>query len=416
MNLTVTIIHDTRRTKTGNKYPVKLRITFMRQQKYYPIGIDLTKEEFVLVQSPIGSEKQLSLKIRRWFNEMRLKCDSVAAKASRIISKMDDFSFRTFERQFYQDANTSMDVYEFYNNTINRLKYYGKVGTASNYESSMNSLKKAFPKLSFRDVDPDLLRTYETKLLSERKSISTVGIYLRPLRAIFNEAIADKIISKDHYPFGKRQYQIPSSMNVKKALTLEEIGKIYHCNTFDNTWDEKARDFFMLSYLCNGMNMKDIALLKFQDIDGEFIRFTRAKTKSTSRIGSSRISIFLSNEIKTIIAKWQNKHEDSKNYIFPIFRLGWSPQQERKTIQQFIKMVNKHLNKVASKVGITKHITTYYARHSFATVLKRSGASIDFISESLGHASHKTTSSYLDSFEDESKKNIHVKLLDFRNT
>jgi integrase/recombinase XerD len=79
-------------------------------------------------------------------------------------------------------------------------------------------------------------------------------------------------------------------------------------------------------------------------------------------------------------------------------------------------MVNKHLNKVTTKQGITKHVTTYFARHSFATVLKRSGESIDLISESLGHASHKTTVNYLDSFEDESKKNIHVKLLDFKNT
>jgi integrase/recombinase XerD len=330
MNPSVTIIHDTRRTKPGNKYPVKLRITFLRQQKYYRIGIDLTEEEFMLVQSPLGTEKQSPIKIRRWINDMRLKCDSVASKASRIISKMDNFSFRTFERQFYQNANTSLDVYEFYNNTISKLKLYGKVGTASNYESSMNSLKRAFPKLSFRDIDPDLLNTFESKLLSEGKSISTVGIYLRPLRAIFNEAIADQILSKDHYPFGKRQYQIPSSKNVKKALTLDEISKIYYCNTFENLWDEKARDFFILSYLCNGMNMKDIALLKFQDIDGEFIRFTRAKTKGTSRIGSSQISIFLSPEIKSIIDKWRNKQEDPENYIFPIFQLGWTPQEERK--------------------------------------------------------------------------------------
>ena len=355
MKASITIVHDIRRSKAENKYPVKLRITYQRQQKYYPIGLDVTKEEFILLQSPLGADKKLPIQIRRQMAEMRLKRDSLASKATKIVAKMDDFSFRSFEKQFYQNSNSSKDVYEFYDQTIQKLKYHGKVGTASNYECSRNSLKKEFPKLSFRDIDPELLNTYEEKLLSDGKSISTVGIYLRPLRAIFNEAIADGILSRDRYPFGKRRYQIPSSKNIKKALTLEEIGKIYHFKAFENTWQEKARDFFMLSYLCNGMNMKDIAQLKFKDIDGEFLRFNRAKTKGTSRTGSTQISIFLSPDIVRIIRKWQNKSKNPEDLLFPIFDLQWSQEQERKAIQQFIKMINRYLNQVADKVGINKH-------------------------------------------------------------
>ncbi len=414
MNPISTIIHDTRRAKAGEKYPVKLRITFNRQQKYYTIGLDLTKEEFELMQGPLGAEKSLPAKDRKAINEMRLKRDSVASKAIKIISKLEDFSFRLFERQLYQNENSVKDVYEFYDRTIDRLKAHSKVGTASNYECSKNSIKKYYPHLKFQDVDVEFLKSYERKLLSDGRSISTVGIYLRPLRAIFNEAIADGTLSIDRYPFGKRRYQIPSSKNIKKALTLEEIGKIFRLNTFESVWQEKARDFFMLSYLCNGMNMKDIALLKFKDIDGEYIRFTRAKTKSTSRSGNVQISVFVNPQIQLIMDKWGNKHEDPDQYIFPIFQLGWFATEERKAIQQFIKMINKYLNQVGIKAGLDKHITTYFARHSFATVLKRSGSSIDLISESLGHTSHATTTSYLDSFDDSSKKDIHLRLLAFR--
>ncbi len=76
-------------------------------------------------------------------------------------------------------------------------------------------------------------------------------------------------------------------------------------------------------------------------------------------------------------------------------------------------MVNRYVGKIAKQIRINKHVTTYYARHSFATVLKRNGISTEIISESLGHGSIKTTASYLDSFDDDTKKEIGKLLVDF---
>ncbi len=76
-------------------------------------------------------------------------------------------------------------------------------------------------------------------------------------------------------------------------------------------------------------------------------------------------------------------------------------------------MVNRYISKIGIEVGIDKHVTTYYARHSFATVLKRKGISTELISESLGHGSIKTTASYLDSFDDDTKTEIGKLLVDF---
>ena len=93
----------------------------------------------------------------------------------------------------------------------------------------------------------EFLKEYERYLLDQGKFISTVGIYLRPLRPIVNEAIAEGFISKEFYPFGKRRYQIPASRNVKKALSLQEMGKIYHYQPLIGTWWEKAVTFFYLA-------------------------------------------------------------------------------------------------------------------------------------------------------------------------
>jgi site-specific recombinase XerD len=78
-----------------------------------------------------------------------------------------------------------------------------------------------------------------------------------------------------------------------------------------------------------------------------------------------------------------------------------SEVQKRNTYQGLTKIINKYVKQIAKEVEINKGVTTYYARHSFATVLKRSGAKIEMISELLGHSSVHVTESYLDSFEKE---------------
>lgn len=247
--------------------------------------------------------------------------------------------------------------------------------------------------------------------MSKKKSITTVGIYVRPLRAILNEAIEEGIISKEsHYPFSKRKYQIPSGKNIKKALSLEEISKLYYYEAIPGSWYEKAKDFFMLSYLANGINIKDIALLKYHNIDGEYIRFNRAKTLDTNRTGSKPISIFVSDDIKRIIDRWKTQDLLPERFLFDILQPNLSPDRERDVIKQFTKMVNKYLKLIAFDLEIDKPITSYFARHSFATILKRSGISIQLISESLGHSRNETTASYLDSFDDETRKEINALL------
>jgi integrase/recombinase XerD len=69
---------------------------------------------------------------------------------------------------------------------------------------------------------------------------------------------------------------------------------------------------------------------------------------------------------------------------------------------------------IAKNLGIEKKITTYVARHTFSTVLKRSGASTEYIQEALGHVDSKTTESYLDSFESEVKREYANRLLEFK--
>jgi hypothetical protein len=115
------------------------------------------------------------------------------------------------------------------------------------------------------------------------------------LRALFNNADEDGIISKQKcYPFGKRRYIIPSPRNVKKALSLADIGKVYYYKPTCKS-EQKARDYWLFLYFGNGMNPFDMARLKYKNIDEEFIKDSLGHT--TSKTTENYLDSF-ENEVK----------------------------------------------------------------------------------------------------------------------
>ena len=147
-------------------------------------------------------------------------------------------------------------------------------------------------------------------------------------------------------------------------------------------------------------------------MDEEYIKFVRAKTRNTNQT-ITPITVYLSEDLQAIIEKWGFPKTDETSYIFPILKVGTSAEKQREDIQQFIKMVNKYNKQTFELLNIKKPCTTYSARHSFSTIMKRSGANVQFISEALGHSSINTTKSYLDSFEDDTKKEMAKALTAF---
>ena len=119
------------------------------------------------------------------------------------------------------------------------------------------------------------------------------------------------------YPFGKRKYTIPSGLNIKKALILEEIGMIYHYPLPENSITQMCRDYWIFLYLCNGMNVKDFCLLKYENIENDFIIFHRAKTAHSRRSNPEPIRVSLKDEARRIIDKWGQKPSHPDKFYFP---------------------------------------------------------------------------------------------------
>lgn len=381
---------DKLRPNKNGKCSVKIRITYNRKRKYFSTGIYLLPSEFekVMNNKRRNSEQKNNHK----------KLNHFLTKAEDIIENMNVFTFDGFTENFLEQRNAKNSVSLAFDKYIKQLKTENRLGTAVSYNCAKRSLEDFKNDLTFAEVTPNLLHKYENWMLDQGKSISTIGIYLRSLRTIYNIQNIDKSL----YPFGgaKNKYNIPASRNIKKALTVEEIAKIYNYEVTPGTVKEMAKDYWIFLYLCNGMNVKDFCLLKWNNIDGDMIQYKRAKTKRTKK-ESKTISVALKPETWAVIKKWGQPSVLKDAYIFPHLKAGMNAEKERATYQQLTKTINKYMKQIVIDLGINKNVTTYYARHSFATVLKRSGAKTEMISELLGHSSIDVTESYLDSFEKE---------------
>jgi integrase len=381
---------DNNRPKKNGKCSIKIRITFNRKRKYFATGIDLTPDDFEITLH--GRRKTIEQK------EKFIKLNYFLTKATKVIENLPVFTFSGFEEIFLEQRNTHNSVSFAFEKYNKELKSENRLGTAISYECAINSLEKFQNNLTFAEISPSFLKKYENSMLESGRSVSTIGIYLRSLRAIYNQQNIDRSI----YPFGesKDKYSIPTSKNTKKALKVEEISKIYNYKAELNSTKEMAKDYWLFLYLCNGMNVKDFCLLKWGDIDEEMLNYKRSKTERSKK-ESKLISVALKPETWDIIKRWGQPSLSKDAYIFPHLNIEMDAEKRMATYKQLTKTINKYLKRIAKELEINKNITTYYARHSFATVLKRSGAKVELISELLGHSSVDVTESYLDSFEKE---------------
>ncbi len=407
----ISLYLDTRRKKENGLYTLKLRVFANRKQMLYSTQFEFTEKEY---DSLLNSQRP-SQKIK----DIKLKLDSLLIKAKETAENITPFDFDKFEHKLYGKAGMSEKVFYQYDERINELINLNQIGNASNYNLSKKSIQEFIKykgqkpeNLKFTDITVQFLQEYENFMLSQDKSITTISIYLRALRAIFNRVIENNELSNEIYPFGKRKYVIPATVKVKKAFTKNELKQLFEA-TPQIPEQEKAKDFWFFSYACNGMNIKDIALLKYEAIKDGSITFYREKTKNTKREHLKPITVILNEYTQGIIKKYGKQKPAPNDLVFSILNGSETPTDAHAKVKNFTRFVNQHIKTLAQSVGLPSDISTYWARHSFATVAIREGASIEFISEALGHSDTLTTNRYFAGFTTEAKKEFANNLMKF---
>jgi hypothetical protein len=306
--LFVSFFLDASRPNADGKCLVKMNVYQKPNKKRYATIFHLTEDEWIRLNTAKLRDEDLK--------ENKCKLHALKVKAEKTVTKLSPFSFIAFEEAFYaevQDRKSTL-LKHWFDDYVKKLKANDQVGTAISYQTTINSLNGFKKNLQIYNITPGLLQQYEKHLLDDDKSISTVGIYMRQLRTIINLAISGGMMAQEKYPFKK--YEIPAGRNIKKALTEIEVGLLLNYKP-QKTDEQKALDFWLLSYLCNGMNFADIIALRPENISGNYLHFIRQKTKNTRKKDLRPIRVGLNPRAKAIIERWKNTDVENP-YLFSI--------------------------------------------------------------------------------------------------
>ena len=408
---TIKLLLDKRRVKDNQSYPLKFYIISNRKGHWYSTGFSMTEKELEKINSGkylSSSEKDLAQQIASLSNHYHSTAENTFP-----------FDFESFERRLNSKYyGISENVFQMFDIIISSLTEEERLKTASSYRTTMNVLKlfTGTETLSYLKINVEFLKSFERHVVKTKKdgtanSIATAGIYLRNIRAVYNRGISEKLISNEFYPFGRRKYEIRSKVKTKKAISLESLKKLLAFVPEQGSIDERELDFWKFSFWSHGMNPKDIAKLKWKDIDQNGFSFYRTKSERTSKM-QVPIQVTMADELQIILKRLGMGLKLPTDYIFPIYSDGMSAVNKNNKIQTYNKNVNKRVNEIGVKLGITESLNMYAARHTFVNLLVYNNVPVSAIKDMVGHTNSQTTESYINSIEVGYQKGVMLKLGD----
>ena len=399
MNTSIKIVLD-RKPLSNGQHSVYLRIIKERRPKFINIGLKCYKENF-------GDEQFLKGHPNHKIENKILI--NFKAKAERIIRDfqldLKDFSLQEFEDKFKDKPEIqNLKVKAFYEEIIDELERSGRMSYAKSFKDTKTSfLKFAGDNITFREINSVTIEKYEVYLRETKNQNGGIAFKMRHLRALLNIAIKRKVMLKDNYPFHSYKISKLKQENNKIALSIDEFKKIKNVDLTKAPELSETYYFFMFSIYARGMNFADMAKLKWTDISNNRMYYKRSKTKHS-------FNLEITENIQDILDYFKKQKRNSA-YVFPILlKDDLTPKQVANRKHKVLSRFNRDLKQLASLANIDKNLTSYVARHSFATILKNLGSSVEVISEMMGHSDVKITMNYLKDFENDILDNEMRKL------
>ena len=395
MNASVSVVCYKSKVLSNGESPLMLRVIKDRKPKYVSLGISILPKYW-------DFEK----------NRPTSKCPNKELIEKIILDKQVEYQRQILEFVADQKEYTAAllveskkvklvnkTVGEFYKELLVYFRDSGNEGNRLVYKYSYNSLRdftSSNLEIPFSSIDVAWLKRYESWLVGKKCKGTTLSVLFRTLRSAFNRAIEAKIVNKKYYPFEEYKVSKFDTSTRKRALSKEDMMKIITTETINTTFiREFARDVFIFAYLSGGISLVDMANLTSYNVYRGRLRYHRQKTHGA-------INFKLCEQAKEIIEKYASYQKEA-GYLFPIYdnRVHKTSVQKKNRLHKMLAKINKELKLLASELEIDADVTTYVARHSFASVLKNTGVNIALISQALGHQDIKTTEIYLSKFDDQ---------------
>ena len=287
-----------------------------------------------------------------------------------------------------QQLPQSQSVFAFFRLQIDKKEQMQCFGTKSNYVSAANRFMefRHHEDLTFSQMTSEMMEMYQAWLWNRGVGQNTVAFYLRTLRTLYNKAVeAGQAPPNDIFA----HVQTANVRTAKRAISVKDIRKIENLDLPTGSSLDKARDLFLLSFYLRGMAFVDMAFLKKTDLKCSMVNYNRRKTHQN-------LNIEWMKPMQAIIDKYAEQTKNSP-YLLPILTgKESSPYTAYRKVEH---NTNYNLKKIGEMVGLKIPLTTYVARHTWASVALHMNIPIATISQGMGHNSYKTTQIYLQSLD-----------------
>ena len=287
-----------------------------------------------------------------------------------------------------QQLPPSQSVFAFFQQQISKKEQMQCVGTKNNYTSAANRFMEFRNQedLAFGQMTADMMEMYQAWLWNRGISQNSVSFYLRTLRTLYNKAVeAGQAPPIDIFT----HVQTANVRTAKRAITVKNIRKIEKLELPRGSSLDKARDLFLLSFYLRGMAFVDMAFLKKSDLKCGLVSYNRRKTHQN-------LNIEWMKPMQAIIDKYAEQTKDTP-YLLPILTgKETAPYTAYRKVEY---NTNYNLKKIGQMIGLKIPLTTYVARHTWASIALHMNIPIAAISEGMGHNSYKTTQIYLQSLD-----------------
>lgn len=275
----------------------------------------------------------------------------------------------------------------YFRQQVERMNGQNSYFTAANYRNTLQSVLRFAGKksenLRVDDITSEWVSAYVGYMLdTEKLSEGTADCYYRTLRAAYNKAVREYGIEEAAgYPFKCVNIAVPPTL--KRALSENDI---CHLRDMKLTGEKAcARDLFMFLFYARGMCFVDVFNLKKKDVHNGYINYKRSKT-------GNPLQVKIIPEARVLIERYS---ESDSPYVFAFLHRNRYKQGCEVTEQSALKRINRNLGVLGEELGFPNPLTTYVARHTWATLVEACGTTTAIISQALGHSSERVTRTYM---------------------
>lgn len=440
----VKAIYFTSKVLADGSHPFMLRITKDRVRKYVATGLSLQPKfwndkyngyrEAIRRTYPEPNRERLINELSQWEKKY-----SSAAETLATADEVHDAKAVAIKAVESRNALRRVQLLTFIDELVAGMILAKQIGNSGIYKDLRNQLadylktEYGTADVPFERVTVAFCNRLEIFLRTRGNSEVTLSNRYRTLRAVLNRAIADGAAKSEYYPFvrnvaERHKFSVGKfdTSTIKRAITRDDIRKIealepvgsalgryaVQKNAAEVERVQFAKSVFLFSFYCGGINFVDLAQLRWRNITNDDqgkqrLIYVRQKT-------GGKFSIRLLAPAAAIINHYKlYTYTGPNSYVFPILNVDnhQTSNQIKNRLHKVLGQVNSDLKTLGTSIGIGIPLTTYVARHSFATNLKRSGVTTGIISEAMGHKTEAITSIYLDSFESEKVDTAYENLL-----